>query len=49
MTLSVWGLVVIILVTLGIVVAILVFERPRARRIEEDLRRQATRDPEQDT
>jgi ABC-type bacteriocin/lantibiotic exporter with double-glycine peptidase domain len=49
MTLNAWGLVLIILVTIGIVVAILLFERPRARRIEEDLRRQAAREPRQDT
>ncbi len=34
------GLVMTVLVLLGVVVAILLLERPRARRIERDLREQ---------
>jgi hypothetical protein len=37
-TTAIWGLALTILVSIAIVVAILLFERPRARRIEEDLR-----------
>ncbi len=40
-TLGELGLALTILVTIGIVVAIVLFERPRARQIEEDLRRDA--------
>ena len=40
-SLSAFGVVLTIIVLLGIAVAILVFERPRSRRIERDLREQA--------
>jgi hypothetical protein len=48
MPMTTWGVVLTILVTIGIVVAILVFERPRARRIEKDLRGQLGHRREQD-
>jgi hypothetical protein len=37
------GLIALIVVTIGIVVAILLFERPRAERIERDLGEDARR------
>jgi hypothetical protein len=40
-TTATWGLALMILVSIAIVIAILLFERPRARRIEEDLRSQS--------
>ncbi len=43
MNLTVWGLVLTVVVSLAIAVAILLFERPRARRIEKDLQEQARR------
>lgn len=38
-----FGLVVTVAVTIGVVVLILLFERTRARRIQRDLRAQAER------
>jgi hypothetical protein len=48
MPMTMWGLALTILVTIGIVVAILLFERPRARRIEKDLRDQLEHQREED-
>jgi protein-S-isoprenylcysteine O-methyltransferase Ste14 len=48
MPMTTWGVALTILVTIGIVVAILLFERLRARRIEKDLRDQLGHRREED-
>lgn len=48
MTTGLLGVILVVVVLLGVAAAIALFERPRARRIQRDLRQEARRREDED-